>query len=362
MWCWDPTVIKFPRDLRGADGSHASRGAPPVHCTAQAHTAAATGPRALVSLWRTFRLYMASNHIVQCAISLLFVTCATSHRLFKPAPWPRTPQLDGGSGRLPGPAALPLEPCPPLAATSLTINCPRFVSTASAVVLPSAGPCGASGFALTFDGAGTDIASTKLPANLFHGASEITISTWIRAFGMNEERRSNPFTLVASTDGQWSSSWFLPMFWSGGGQSFSTWIGDNTWSSSSGDLHAMHLDKFHHWRHMAVVWSSAGGKVKVYVDGELKINATGAKPGFDLGAAQDIYLQLGVGTRSLYEMTPGKYTFRGSLDQLQLWTSALSAQQVQADYETLGSSAILPEAALRYTFDEGAGNIAHNTG
>ena len=53
-------------------------------------------------------------------------------------------------------------------------------------------------------------------------------------------------------------------------------------------------------------------------------------------------------------------SFRGSLDHFQFWTRSLSADEISADYRTLGLS--LEQPLLRYTFDEGSGELAPNNG
>ena len=63
-----------------------------------------------------------------------------------------------------------------------------LASTASTTIAGSA-----SGQVLTFDGRGTAIASTVLPADAFHGASGLTFSAWIRVFGLMAEA---PFRAV----------------------------------------------------------------------------------------------------------------------------------------------------------------------
>eukprot|EP00966_Prymnesium_polylepis_P072925 1693307-Prymnesium_polylepis.1 len=62
----------------------------------------------------------------------------------------------------------------------------------------------ASGFALTFDGLGSDIASVRLSADVFRGASGLTMSTWIRAFGLQAAPfRGCALTMRTPISGNW---------------------------------------------------------------------------------------------------------------------------------------------------------------
>lgn len=93
------------------------------------------------------------------------------------------------------------------------------------------------------------------------------------------------------------------------------------------------------------------------------MNESSIKPGYNMSeaASQGVYLGVGVYATSSNTHSPAD-SFRGSIDQLTFWTRSLSAAEVEADYYTLGTSPTLPPALLRYTFDEGEGEVAFNSG
>eukprot|EP00966_Prymnesium_polylepis_P097950 2268692-Prymnesium_polylepis.1 len=93
------------------------------------------------------------------------------------------------------------------------------------------------------------------------------------------------------------------------------------------------------------------------------MNSTGVKAGSNLtdSASGGVYLGVGVNANSPTSHQPAD-SFRGSLDQLQLWTHSLCEAEVRADYLTLGRSSSLQQPTLRFTFDEGDGEVAANTG
>ena len=214
----------------------------------------------------------------------------------------------------------------------------------------------ASGYALTFDGHGTDIASTVVSADVFRGASGLTATAWIRSFGLiGTPYRQCVITFLTPE----MLFWFLPFRLDSAGSRFISSIFDS--SNPAGDSR-LNMDAFRSWRHVAVSWSSMGN-LQIYLDGDLIETQTGIVSGYNItdGAERGVYLGLGVHAagHTTHNLADG---FRGSIDQLQIWTRALTPQQVKADYSNLGSSAILPVPALRYTFDEGAGEVAANTG
>eukprot|EP00966_Prymnesium_polylepis_P217750 5039460-Prymnesium_polylepis.1 len=71
------------------------------------------------------------------------------------------------------------------------------VNRAALGFVGSTTPGSASGHALTFDGRGTAVASAVLSEDAFRGASGLTFSTWIRAFGLtgDEPFRITPVSL-----------------------------------------------------------------------------------------------------------------------------------------------------------------------
>ncbi|KAL1498936.1 hypothetical protein AB1Y20_013457 [Prymnesium parvum] len=210
-----------------------------------------------------------------------------------------------------------------------------------------------SGFALTFDGRGTDIATVQLPPSLFHAASGLTMSVWCRVFGLYGPLRS--FMLTMTTPA--SSNWFQPFIWRDYGSALGQTAFDTTISGLYGGI-----DAFEQWTHLAVAYD-VNGTIRTYVNGTRVASRSGVAPGYNLsaGASRGVYLALGVYATGARAHRP-EDSFRGSVDELQLWTRALDDVEVAADHATLGASPLLPPPALRYSFDEGAGDSANNSG
>ena len=131
-------------------------------------------------------------------------------------------------------------------------------------------------------------------------------------------------------------------------------------SSSPAADQSRHISEFSTWRHFAFAWGSEAGSLRVMIDGQIVVQDTNVRLGYNLsaGAAQGVYLALGVNApNSQYHIPADSY--RGSFDQLELWTHELDADQIREDYLRTPR---VPEPALRYTFDEGGGDVAANTG
>ena len=228
-----------------------------------------------------------------------------------------------------------------------------------ATATPTAGS--ASGYALTFDGRGTDVATADLPAELFSGASGLTFTSWVRTFGY-VGAPYNPCVLTMLAPG--FANWFQPMWWHAASSFFEPYVFDSPQRASDDVDHLeFDMDKFQQWRHYALAWQGAGGILQIFLDGELLVNRTGVKPDYNLTkyTASGVYMALGINALSRTSHNPMS-SFRGSLDNLQLWTHRLTAYEIKEDFESGGKSSALPYPALKYTFDEGSGEFAYNTG
>eukprot|EP00966_Prymnesium_polylepis_P001545 35648-Prymnesium_polylepis.1 len=146
----------------------------------------------------------------------------------------------------------------------------------------------ASGYALTFDGRGTDVASTLLSPELFDNARGLTATAWIRSFGLiGRPYRQNVVTFLTPE----MLFWFLPFRWNAFGDSFITSIFD-TINPANGDR--MGMSEFYSWRHVAVTWTDSG-LMHVYLDGEVVMNKTGIRQdqNVSLSAARGVYMGVG---------------------------------------------------------------------
>ncbi|KAL1508443.1 hypothetical protein AB1Y20_004546 [Prymnesium parvum] len=231
-----------------------------------------------------------------------------------------------------------------------------WFTAAASVTADASMPPGRAGYAVTFDGRGTDIATAQLAPEIFLGARGLTISLWCRAFGFSAyPTESVVLSMLTPSEAQW----LVPIRWRAHGAALDHIVfGTSTYEAASA-----HMDAFEQWRHFTFTWNAESGALRAYVDGQLASEATNVKQGYNVtaGAADGVLLALGVHALGPTSHAP-THSFRGSIDHLQLWTVHLNAEQVAADYRTLGESPVLPTPALRYTFDEGPSDVAANTG
>ena len=157
---------------------------------------------------------------------------------------------------------------------------------ASAALVPTGT---ASGFSLTFDGRGSDIATVKLSADAFRGASGLTVTTWVRAFGVVGSPFRPCLFMMNSREG-FSS---FGSYWSDGGRSWSSILFGSTTPKQT-DNPNLHIDAFRHWRHLAVTWSPAG-IWHTYVDGMLVASEAGVREGYNVseGTKNGMFIAIG---------------------------------------------------------------------
>lgn len=250
-----------------------------------------------------------------------------------------------------------------------------------------------AGYALTFADRGTAIASATLSPDVFLGATGITQTMWLRYDGPI----GPPFGFAAYSAQTSTRTYFCGFEWDAAG--YPVWHMLDL-SSDLAEVPQLHRDMFRRWRHLAFSWSAVNGSLLIYVDGELTFTSTicpsgpGSYEGYGSYGVYESSESLSDGAVSYggagssddapcanltaetfdgvrlafgaYMYGPTTFSptsgFRGSLDHVQLWTDALNAQQIRADYETLGTAPLVPIPVLRYTFDEGLGTTAINTG
>eukprot|EP00966_Prymnesium_polylepis_P111900 2588377-Prymnesium_polylepis.1 len=182
---------------------------------------------------------------------------------------------------------------------------------------------------------------------------------WLRTFG----RISPPFRVFSMTIcTAFSSNWFQPFTWTSTA-ALDTHIFDTTGGSASSDRNLL-LEHFSTWEHVAVTWRAEDGFLATYVNGQQVRNVTGIQTGYSVeaGASSGYYVYLGLGVYAYSEYSTNAVdSFRGSMDNVGVWTRPLDWWEIAQDYATAGFT---PPTApvVKYTFDEGTGATSTNTG
>jgi hypothetical protein len=100
---------------------------------------------------------------------------------------------------------------------------------------------------------------------------------------------------------------------------------------------------------LALAYDSTAGSEKLYLDGDLVASSSGvAAPTYDTHA-----LYIGTG------LDGNNYGFVGDIDEVKIWTTARTLEQVVADMHTCTPTSLSGLAAY-WSFDEGAGQVAHD--
>ncbi len=106
------------------------------------------------------------------------------------------------------------------------------------------------------------------------------------------------------------------------------------------------------WVHIA--FTRSGPQIILYINGQ----EAGAGPITETDSTANLWGYLGANTYNSATWGVPANFFKGAIDQFQIWTNALTAQQVQ----TIMTQAITPASGLigGWEFNEGAGNVAYD--
>jgi hypothetical protein len=103
------------------------------------------------------------------------------------------------------------------------------------------------------------------------------------------------------------------------------------------------------WHDVAVVVDRAKGTVQIVVDGEVVLNGIGLE-----GDAAPVAAPLFVGASA----NPDAAGFRGRLDQLAIWSTARTVEEIAQDFALIDKPETADGLAGYWSFDEGDGDIA----
>ncbi len=171
----------------------------------------------------------------------------------------------------------------------------------------------------------------ELPTNILAGARELTIETWMKCdkfgnhpviFAVGERSRG-----VALLVGDGNNEAFG--FANENGAIYASWV------SRPGIL------ELHQWKHVAGVVSTNG--LRIYVNGELVGSNAYTEAPFNNGAVQ----------QAILGHLPGVDDFQGEMDEVHLWRTARTAEEIRADMAH-GLTGREPGLVAMWNFDDPA--------
>jgi hypothetical protein len=203
----------------------------------------------------------------------------------------------------------------------------------------------APGYALSFDNTSQPQYVTISDATALHLTTALTIEAWVIAPDVNS---GTDDCVVCKPVGSGGNSLSLIVWWVSGGPSLSWEVDPSpkslnvTWSSDAGA-----------WHHIAATWDGVAQKQQLFIDGTLAGTLTGV-----IGTPTYYNLPLVIGSY----IQNGAYMlgYKGTIDEVRLFSTARTSQQIAADV-TGGCSPIGdPALVAYYPFNEGSGTVVHD--
>jgi len=210
-----------------------------------------------------------------------------------------------------------------------------------------------SGQALSFDGTDDYVAVPNDPSINTNGPyPERTIELWFRADDISKSSEQVLYEEGGSGNG-------FNVYLNNGTLYAGGWSRGNNWS---GDWLSTSVVKSGTWHHVALVFDQPDGHLRAYLDGA----RFGDKvPGSVMSTHGD---EIAIGqNRDATRFATGAdrstgERFAGQIDQIRLWDTALTAEQVQArSRRTMDlDGAKVGDLLLAYRFEAGSGNTVHD--
>ncbi len=174
-------------------------------------------------------------------------------------------------------------------------------------------------------------------------SKSFTISFWYKKDGqtLNNTGGNGPEHVVSlkSSNGHWSGAQLL-VFLEGDNAAGAVKVmiadatnADNWFTWEGGNTIAGILDN--NWHHIALVYSNTTSTLTLYVDGTANVNTRtwGTHGDININKDQISELRIGCGPNTSYDSDDWlSSTFKGSLDQIRMYSSELSVAEVQNLY------------------------------
>jgi hypothetical protein len=174
------------------------------------------------------------------------------------------------------------------------------------------------GNGLNFNGINNSVTATSTTLGNF-GAGAFTVELWVKTPSTSNQNLINKRASCNNT-----SMWNIKLQ---GGVPLLEMI-ENTSGTNFFALYANKAINDGTWHHIACTRSASGGIAKIYIDGVLSSTATGAIANISTTAS------LQIGTSVCNASNDGTNYFRGTLDEIRLWTVERSAVQMAASMNT----------------------------
>ena len=191
-----------------------------------------------------------------------------------------------------------------------------------------------AGRAVRLDGI-NDVVTMSFDTAFQPGSGSWTVEAWVR---VEDETRSNP--LIACADGDFVNGWRIAHDGAGSGSFLGLIDGTAGTRNAAGGVAPVAAA----WQHVALVYDSAQGALRLYVDGSLV--------GDDLAGSVGSVLP----TADLVLGAFGSDFYKGAFDEVRLWSFARTEAQMRRDrYRKLSGN----ETGLvgYWNFDLNPGNI-----
>ena len=229
-----------------------------------------------------------------------------------------------------------------------------------------------SGHALVFDGGGTDIAAVGADlASVFSGTGGgVSTTFWMKMYYLTDgSARAFPMTMQTDMYGNLLQPWYynaaagLGAFILDSSQSNLVGVEEDGKHGPLVNTTAAGPIDVHDWHHYGLSFDPGPpGTANFTIDGALVSSWTAYQDSVsfaDVTAAElgGAWMHLGVYTLGRALQKPID-AFRGALDDVRLWTRALSPAELAADHAGTAPAG----AALSYAMDEGAGATVANGG
>ena len=207
---------------------------------------------------------------------------------------------------------------------------------------------GVLGGALNFDGLNDHVNfESDALGNVLEMSDAVTLEAWVRPDGPGG---SNAGGIIAGKEGEYyiARSTNGSVFYALANLS-PGWVGVST---------DVFLEESQ-WHHIALAYSASAGTVTVFKDGELAqtLSASGA-----LGDFHPLQNDFRIGGRQRDDdVATGKLVFDGLIDEVRVWRSARTPQQISDYFDVALAPDDHPDLAAYWRLDEVVGGIAFDT-
>lgn len=190
---------------------------------------------------------------------------------------------------------------------------------------------------------GTSTTFQVADANTLDISGAITMEAWAKPTGIT----SSGYHMVLNKESAYEL-WIVNGYWNYALNGSSGWLGVNTGIAAINDQ----------WQHVAAVRSANTSSVNFYFNGELVF--TGSADGVGTGSIYNSALPFQVGSRSSAVGSGFSAYFKGELDEIRVFNTARTADQIKSDMTTYGSTNTTG-LVMYFDFNDYASSLANRS-